>query len=675
MVLSVLALPVSGQAENPEKDELSVTSLDEIVVTATKTEEKRKDIPNSVIIKDRMDIQESPAISFGDLLGNELGVDWRTYGNYGGALETIKIRGMGADGTQVLVNGLSINSPSLGTANTGKIPLNNIDRIEVVKGSGSLLYGSGAMGGTVNIITKQPKRDKMDLKAGAGYGLNNTYQVSAENGMFTFGDFGYYLTATQQETDGFRDNSDLTHTDASLKLVFDKGEFLDVSLFGDYIDREYGQPGVKPPPATQDYYRNGVKFYNKEAASLQDKGSNEDYHTTLQISSRPVGWLAVSAKGYYLNEESYNYNRNNNDGTGTETWVTNKMLGTEGNLEIKPIEGVSILLGADYKDYDWENEQVDLDANGAQQPATKSTTEADIYTKGFFAEAQYRPCKYFKGLIGIRNEHHSTFGHENIYRYGLVVNPLDKTTIKLNHGSHFKAPTLNDLYWPDGLWTRGNPDLKPETGRHTDATLEQELFNDKLFLTATYFHWDIKDKIGWAENKNYPTLFSMFKWTPTNLNEYEADGFELGAKIGPFYSMILSLNYTYTDAKEEQQGGVARQALYSPNHQFKGNLTYYSDFGLTATTTARFVDFRPAYYQNDTDTEPQYTLSNYWTMDVKVEQRLFEHWILALQANNLFDKGYSTYMANFRDQTTNVTTREYYPGAGQFLFFSVSYEY
>ncbi|MBW2742490.1 MAG: TonB-dependent receptor, partial [Deltaproteobacteria bacterium] len=478
-------------------------TMEEVVVTATKTKEKRKDIPNAVIIMDEMDIQESPANSLGELLANELGIDWRTYGNYGGAAQEIHIRGMGGDATQIFVNGVSVNSPSLGVADVAKIPLNSIERIEVVKGSGSLLYGSGAMGGTVNIITKRPKRDKMDLKASAGYGSQNTYQLSVEQGMFLFGDFGYYLTAKRHETDGFRDNSDFIHNDVSLKLVYDKGDVLDISLYGDYIDREYGRPGVEPPEGTQDYFINGVKFYNSDVASLIDHGTDEDGHVVLQIKSKPLEWLAFDLKGDYMYMENYNYGRYHKyGGIGNRTWVTNEVLGAEGNVDIKPFEGANFLLGAEYKDYNWKNENVDLNTNGAEVAGTRSQNKADLHSKGTFAEIQYRPCKYLKALAGIRHEDHSMFGHEDIPRFGLVVNPLKNTVLKFSRGKHFKAPTPNDLFWPADPMGKGNPDLKPETGWHTDVIAEQALFEDKVFITVSYFHWDVDDKIKWEPDSN-----------------------------------------------------------------------------------------------------------------------------------------------------------------------------
>ena len=111
-----LVFAVNGFAEDREENTSSQRRMDEVVVSATKTEENVKDIPNSVIIKDSIDIEDTAAKSVGQLLNNEQGIDLRTRGDYGGATEELHIRGMGADGTQVLVNGVVVNSPSLGPA-------------------------------------------------------------------------------------------------------------------------------------------------------------------------------------------------------------------------------------------------------------------------------------------------------------------------------------------------------------------------------------------------------------------------------------------------------------------------------------------------------------------------------------------------------------------------------
>jgi iron complex outermembrane receptor protein len=664
--------------------------MDAVIVTATKVPEKRKDIPNAVIIKDKKDIQASGAKSIGELLANEPGIDWQTYGNYGGASQEIHIRGMRGNATQVLVNGVNVGSPSLGVADVGKIPIDSIERIEIVKGSGSLLYGSGAMAGTVNIITKAPKKDKMALKIGAGYGTQNTYRIAAENGMFVVGDFGYYLTAGRMETDGFRDNSWLRQNDVSLKLLLDKKETINISLYGDYIDRKYGAPGVVPPRGTMDYYVGSEKFYNSESASLLDHSRDKDGRLVLNVKGNPMEWFGYDIKGHYTNMENYNHARYAFDGSGAENWVTNKVLGTDGHMDIHPVEGVKILLGGEYKNFAWKNQSYGLSTTGIRD-GSDSTAEAHVFTQGYFTEAEYRPFKYGKALAGFRHERHSAFGSENLPLFGIVVNPFETTALKISHGKHFLAPTLNDLYWPADPYTRGNPDLEPEKGWHTDVTLEQSLLKDKLFITLSYFRWNVDNKIQWEPD-------SQGVWRPINLAGYKADGIEAGLKLGPFYDLSLSLAYTYTNAEEEnreytkqdygwppflppdfQYSMVKRRATMTPENQFKGDLTYKSNFGLTATATARYVSDQVV-YNTESTTYPNtktviYTINSYWTADLKIQQRLYKNWILSLSANNLFDQEYDTHLQSFTDQTTVKTTMCGYPGAGRSFFGSVSYEF
>jgi len=668
-LMALFVFPAFCMAGSAQKGDVAVETLDEVVVSATKTAEKRKDVPNAVIVIDEMQIEESPAKTLGELLANEPGIDWRTYGDYGGARGTLQIRGMEGNATQVRVNGVTVNSPSLGLADVSKIPLNSIERIEVVKGSGSVLYGSGAMAGTINIITKRPKREEMDLKARAGYGTQGSYGIAAEQGMFAADDFGYYLTANRYKTDGFRSNSDMSHNDASINLVLDKGDLLNVSLYGDYIYRDFGRPDVQPPPGTQSYYLNGTELTNSESASLVDRGRDNDAHAVLNLNSRPVDWMDLKFRGDYTYMESYNYGRYVYWGMpgGARTWVTNKVLGLEGDLDLRPFSGANLLIGTEYKHYDWENKNTDLDGFGADVPGSTTKTDASLHTTGVYMEGQYRPCEYVKGLAGIRHEDHSVFGTEDLPRFGLIVNPLHDTALKFNYGKHFLAPTPNDLYWPSDPYTSGNPNLKPEKGWHLDAGVEQALFDHKVFLSVTYFNWDLKDKILWGPDTNWV-------WKPQNLDKAKAQGCEVGVKMGPFYDLTLALDYTYTDAEEENPY-VTRRATYTPRDQFRGDLTYWAPFGLTAVATVRYVGDRYYYGSDETITDPSSTLDSYITMDLRLEQRLFEHWLLALQANNLFNKSYDTYFGSFTDQTSGQTSTAAFPGAGRSLFFQVAYEF
>lgn len=644
----------------------AVSVMDEVVVTATKTEEKRKEIVNSVVVKDAMDIAEAPAKSLGALLANEPGIDWRTYGNYGGAAEAIQIRGMGADATQVVLDGVVMNSPSLGWADVSQISLNSIERVEVAKGPGSVLYGSGAMGGTVNILSKRPKRDGYVAKAEAGYGTENTYHLAIENGGFVVGDFGYYLTANRKETDGFRANSDLTHNDATLNLLLDKGEHFQGSVDLGYVDRKYGLPGVKPPAGTMPYSIGGVEFYNSDSANLLDRGEDETRHSALTLKGRGTDWLNWRMKGDYAVLDSFNYSRYSFNGSGDETKVTNTVKGVEGNLDLHPFSRLGVLLGSEYRNFEYKNEQQSLDTTGARVAGGLLGQERQVFTNGTFAEVSFRPMEQVKLVGGNRYETHSMFGNKDVTRYGMVINPLPDTAIKFNRGQHFKAPTMNDLFWPDSGYTRGNPYLKPETGWHTDVTVEQGgLLNGKLFVSLSWFEWDITDKVRW----DYDPI--SYYYSPLNLDTYRAKGWELNAKIGPYHSVRADFALTLVDAEEELTLGIARPARYTPDTQIKCQLSHLSDFGLTSAVTARYVSSRPGYYASKSDRDAAIELDSYWTVDLKLEQTLDAHWKIALLAANLLDQKYDTFLGTFYP----TYTQQSYPGAGRSLFTSLTYNW
>lgn len=669
LATALLLLPALAQAEGKTVDQAAVM-LDDVVVSATKTEESRKDVSNSVIVVDDLDIKDSPAQTLGDLLGGETGLDWRTYGDYGGASEQIQIRGMDADGTQILVNGMTINSPSLGTSDVARIPTNNIERVEVVKGPGSVLYGSGASAGIVNIITKSPKHDQTSLSATAGYGTENTYQVEAESGMFLTEQFGYFLTAAYYNTDGFRDNSDCENKNASLKLVYDGSDQFNISLYGDILNQENGSPGVTPPAGTQPFSVGGIQLYNSETANLLNRSENTDTHFILKMDADPSDWLTIRLQADYADMESDNYSRYNSGGTllGSRSIVTNEVLGVEGNFEINPIESATLLLGIQFKDYDWERDNDSLDGNGAV--SSTEITQNGLHSIGYFSEIHYRPIEYIKANAGIRYEDHSEFGSETLPRFGIVLNPTKTTAIKANYGKHFKAPTPNDLFWPYqdyGFYTvQGNANLKPETGKHMDVGIEQSLADNKIFISLTYFEWDIEDKIDW--------IFLSGAYAPENLNKYEADGFEAGVKLFPFSNTTISLDYTKTDAIEEPNGGIKRQARYTPDDSFKASLAYSFDFGLDITTIYRYTSDRPGRYATDTDTVAAETLQSYYTIDLKAVQKIGK-WSISCQVNNILDEDYGTYISRFRDYSTNTTTYEEYKGAGRSFYTSVNYSF
>lgn len=692
-IASFMLLPSMGLAA-----ENQIKTLDEVVVTATKVEESRKDVPNSIIHYDAYDIGEMPVEGVGELLANDPGLDWRTQGDFGGAAQMINIRGMSSNATQVFINGVNINSPSLGLADVGRLPLNNIASVEVVKGSGSLLYGSGAMGGTVSIFTKRPKRDIASLGIEATVGTEQTYHLGLENGMFINELLGYYLTGNYKETEGFRSNSDLDHKDVSLNMVLDRGDKLNLSLYGQYIDREFGRPGVEPPPGTETFYIDNTVVYNDESASLLDRGGDEDSMLVLTAKSQPADMFDIKVRTNVSSLENYNYTRYVDSFSmtlpGLESWTTNKVYGAEADVDILFSDRGDLLLGTEYIYYDWENKSINLDGSGQRIKDSRTVIAEDLHSTGIYTELQYQVFAPLNILAGLRYEDNSGFGSETLPRFGLIASPGQDTVLKVSSGKHFRAPTPNDLYWPDDGFSKGNPDLLPETGWHSDVTWEQSIDHDRLFFSASYFHWNVDDKIQWE-----PDLEGVY--LPQNLRSYTADGFEAGSRIRLMPNMRLELNYTYLDAKEEsraytvmdygwppdfppnfQFNWVTRRAAYTPQHLFKTALNYWTDFGLTVSVIGRYTGDRITYR---TETDPDrgypntktvtYDMDSYWTCDLMLAQELKDHFKVTLMATNLFDEDYVTFLDSFTDYTTSISTVQGYPGAGRSVFIKLEYTY
>jgi len=695
-LIALMLFNGSSMAEEVEKKQMK--TLDEVVVTATKTEETRRDVPNAVILYDQYDIENLPAIGIGELMANDPGIDWRTQGDSGGAAQTIHIRGMSSNATQVFINGVNINSPSLGLAEVGRLPVNNIGNIEVVKGSGSLLYGTGAMGGTVSIFTKRPTRDRVELKVEGGAGTQKTYHAGFENGLFFTNAMGYYLTGSYNETDGFRSNSDLDHKDVSLNLVLDRGEKFDLGLYGQYLDREFGRPGVKPPEGTEIYFVDGVAVYNSESASLLDRGADEDGLLVMNANIRPNDMLDITILADITSTESYNYLRYVNSFSvpatlpGAESWTSNTVYEIEGDVDIVFSDKGDLLLGAEYLRYDWENESVDLDGSGERLEDSRKIIDADLHSTGIYGELHYQLSAPLNILAGVRYEDNSEFGSETLPRFGMVATFWQNTALKISSGKHFRAPTPNDLFWPDDGFSKGNPELLPETGYHSDVTWEQSLQSDRIFFSASYFHWTIDDKIQWEPDSNGI-------YTPDNLRSFEADGFEAGIKFQPMASIQFGLDYTYLDAEEESRAytvmdygwppdfppnfefdWVKRRAAYTPKHLFKAALTYFTDFGMTVSAVARYTGDRVTYRTETDGSYPDtktvaYELDSYWTFDMQLVQEIMENFQVTLVGTNLFDEEYDTFLDSFTDYSTFTTTVEGFPGAGRSVFVKLAYAY
>jgi len=230
----------------------AVSEADTVVVAASRIPQAVRDLGVSVSVVPRERIEEMNAQNAGEVLAEVADVHMNTYGSMG-AENDITIRGSTANQVLVMVDGRQVNVSSVGKTDLSMYPVDQIERIEVIRGPGSVLYGAGAMAGVVNIVTRDPP-EQLQTDLSASYGTKNTRIVQLDNGA-KIGDFGYLVTASQNASDGWRENDACDGYNVSGKLDYDLTKESRLVLNSGFSRKNKGLPGSTswPTPNAKQY--------------------------------------------------------------------------------------------------------------------------------------------------------------------------------------------------------------------------------------------------------------------------------------------------------------------------------------------------------------------------------------------------------------------------------------
>ena len=610
-------------------EDLQEFALENMVVTATRTESKMVDVPVNTTVISAEKIADRHYLDVVDALKDVPGANVLDTGV--GAYEK-KVVLNGDERVLVLVDGKRVNI-DMGTMSRASYDLNQmpdvslIERIEVVKGHGGALYGSDAVGGVINIITK--KMDHSYGKVSMGFG---SHQARDAKAMYTIkeGKTGVMVAASKYKQ-GYHEYKD-AKTEANKRwpvVSTYENEKVSVKLSQELSETSNLELGY-------DFSKfEGVRSYSTKAksASFSNKKTNDFYAKyDWTVNDKDQGFIQL-----YRNKYDY-YNAGDMYETDT---------GFEAQQNITLSDNNRLVVGASYRKAKALN-------------ATSYTAEKSINNKAVFVSDQWEFAPSWTLDAGVRYDKHSTAGSKTTWSAGLNKKFDENSHAYFNWGQVFKAPTLDDLYyysvmeWGSSKYENyGNPNLKPEKGDTWTIGYGTKIA-DKTSVNISYFQSKLEDAIDWDTTYSANGSVSIAR----NVDKQKKNGMELSVGHELNDNWDLEASYTYIRVKNNDHGnGYVRDANYIPN-MYRFGVRYHDDLwnadlflrGGSGADKSSYVD------------------SKYMTMDMSVAYKATKELSFYAKGYNLLNKAYA--------ESAGVNGGTYsYPAQGRRFIIGAEYSF
>ena len=587
------------------QEDLQEFALDDMVVTATRTESKMVDVPVNATVISAEKIADRHYLDVADALKDVPGANVLDTGK--GAYEK-KLVLNGDERVLVLVDGRRVNN-EMGSTSGGRasfdfnqLPdVSLVESIEVVKGHGGALYGSDAVGGVVNIITK--KMDHSYGKVSMGFGSQQARDAKA---MYTIkeGKTGVMVAASKYKQ-GYYKYKDVADNSTKRWPGDTKFENEKVSLklaqeLTETSNLEFGYDFSK---------YSGISQYSvtSPGPSLIDKKTNNIYMKyDWLMNDTDQGYLQV-----YRNKYEY-------DNFGK---IDEKVTGFEAQQAISTAENNKLVVGASYR--------------SSHVNAVTGSYNDKINNKALFVSDQWEFAPRWTLDAGVRYDKHSTAGSKTTCSAGLNKKFDENSHAYFNWGQVFKAPTLDDLYYNNTSWWQiGDPNLKPEKGDTWTVGYGTRIA-DKTDVNISYFQSDLEDAITWD--------WSGSPAYAKNIHKQKKNGMELSISHELNDNWNLEASYTYVRVRNDNNDGkgYVRDNNYIPN-MYRFGVRYHDDLwnadlflrGGSGADTSGANDWYGNYTQ-------KYVDSNYVTLDMSVSYKASKDLSFYAKGYNLLNKAYA----------------------------------
>jgi vitamin B12 transporter len=596
-------------------DSLKVYPIAEVVVTATRSAISIHDSPVNVDILDINDVKSVNGSTVADLLKNSAGMFINDLGG-GASLKTALVRGSSSQNLLILVDGIRQNSMQNGIGVLNPEFLTNIDIIEIVHGGNSALYGSDAVGGVVNIITrKQKPHPGIEFETSVGSYDFSSYLFNANGNLGPIGLYIGYVMERSRDNYLFRENSlqetaranaDYTKSKWIFSLMMTPHPNSYLQMRGQFYKTEFGVPGsmTYPTPNARQSDNDAGIFVNYESNAFKNMilTVRSGFRYTLENYRDPQEYFPIDA--YYKNFQ----------------------LNLNPQIEVRMTDNIRTIIGGEFSEGAlWSN---DFDTRIIRaQKALYISGETNFTYDRFYLD------RFFL-FQAVRFDNTSDLDHAITPKIGINVRLLKKgeVRVRMSAGQNFRVPTFNDLYFRN----ISNPDLKSERSSCFDAGLSAEgkLLGDHRG-SLTYFYQDITDRI----------TFDLTTFTPKNLGKAISEGVEIRYGCILFNHLLdIDLNYSFTDTRKMDRYGptdstYGRQLAYVPNDLFNMRVSLKIN-PITVTLFQNFVGKRYTTADNLMSI-PSFMISG---VNARTEVTLLGlQMMLKAEINNIFNKSYETF--------------------------------
>lgn len=613
-VVFVAAILAAGAVAYDTTDAAEI-ELEKTVVTATRTEVSLKDAPGAVTVITAEEIKDMTANDILDIIRESAGIS--LIGRSVGGRSVISIRGLNSWHSLIMVDGMRVaaSDPVFGHSDFEQnwVPIENIERIEVVRGPLSALYGSEAMGGVINIITKKTTAKwRGSGKVGGGFrddgngGENQNYGMHV-GGPILKDKLGIGLSAEYIRDEDTPDEDEPQYSELEGKEVLSVGSKLSFTPTDNHTLE------VAASFTNDDRWRDtstsrgtnyeGIFELDKTNYSLSWRGTIGQTCSTVKVYRSDIDKL--SRKIYEDGEIDDYQEQLTNDILDAQTSfsIGSHLFTLGGELRNEELESTSLVEGKDDVTHNALFIQDELSLFGDRLLLTP----------------------------GVRWDEHEAFGSEVSPRLYALYKITDKVNLKAGYGHAFRAPTIKQV--SEGYYATagpheflGNPDLKPEIADSYEVGAEY--FSDKIFARGLFFYNDIEDLIDW---KVIGSSGRVNQYMAFNIAKAETRGIETEVGITLPFGLALSGGYTYLDAKDTENDQRLDQ---KPRHTINAKLKYaLKDLGLSASLRVQHIADQVLWNDDDElEDAPDYSLCHF-----SIRKAFLEYFEIQLGVDNIGD--------------------------------------